>query len=451
MKTTNIKYLLPFLVLGLLAGSCKKMITVGTPENQLTTDKVFSDSTAALAALLNTYALFNISIESTITPYWGLYADELDYSNGDQGTLEFSRSNLSADNATNLNNWKNLYTAIYQCNDIISQLQNAFQITAATRMEFIGEAKFLRAYAYFYLVNSYGQIPLVMGTDVKANSMLPNTDADLVYAQIKADLLDASNALAPDYRGDGKVRANRWAALALLARVYLYQQDWVDAESSASNVINSGLYLPLENPSQVFLANSTETILQCWTQYGYTNSGTILIPDGSLPNFTLSNHFMGQLENGDARVGAWMDSVVQNGMVYYYPFKYHNRAPNTLSPEYLTMLRVTEQILIRAEARARQNNLTGANEDLNMVRSRAALPNMSAADMPSVLKAIMHERQVELFAEWGHRFFDLKRTGSLNQVIGSYKPDWRTDTSSLFPIPRQELVLDPNLKQNPGY
>jgi hypothetical protein len=92
-----------------------------------------------------------------------------------------------------------------------------------------------------------------------------------------------------------------------------------------------------------------------------------------------------------------------------------------------------------------------AQLDLNIVRTRAGLPNTIANDKNSLLSAIEHERQVELFAEWGHRWFDLKRTGRADAILGIEKaPNWQF-TDALYPIPFSELQFNPTLTQNPGY
>jgi len=119
------------------------------------------------------------------------------------------------------------------------------------------------------------------------------------------------------------------------------------------------------------------------------------------------------------------------------------------------MLRLGEQYLIRAEARAQQGETTQAVADLNVIRNRAGLPNYSGGtDKASLIAAIFHERQVELFTELGHRFFDLKRAGTINAVMGSVAPQkggtWNAN-KALFPIPISDILNDSNLTQNPGY
>jgi hypothetical protein len=118
------------------------------------------------------------------------------------------------------------------------------------------------------------------------------------------------------------------------------------------------------------------------------------------------------------------------------------------------VLRLGELFLIRAEARAQQNNLQSALSDLNVIRKRAGLPNVNVNGKDSLLLSILHERQVELFAEWGHRWFDLKRTGNIDRIMNLVTPQkggiWKT-TSRLFPLPEGDIEKNNNLNQNPGY
>jgi hypothetical protein len=119
------------------------------------------------------------------------------------------------------------------------------------------------------------------------------------------------------------------------------------------------------------------------------------------------------------------------------------------------VFRLAEQYLIRAEARAQQGNVSGSQSDLNAIRTRAGLPNTTANDKASLLTAIQHERQVEMFTEWGHRWFDLKRTGTIDAVMSVIAPAkgggaWNSN-KALLPLPLGDLQADQNLTQNPGY
>ncbi len=154
-------------------------------------------------------------------------------------------------------------------------------------------------------------------------------------------------------------------------------------------------------------------------------------------------------EPGDLRKAKWLNSTVIGGQIYFYPFKYKIRSGRPVT-EYYMVLRLAEQYLIRAEAEAKLNDLSDAIADLNIVRSRAGLPNTSATTQAQLLAAIKHERQVELFCEWGSRWFDLKRTGDIDAVLGAEKTGW-SSTDSLYPIPFSEIQANPFLTQNTGY
>jgi hypothetical protein len=127
---------------------------------------------------------------------------------------------------------------------------------------------------------------------------------------------------------------------------------------------------------------------------------------------------------------------------------YGNGAPVT---EYYMVLRLSEQYLIRAEARAAQGKISEAKQDLNQLRSRAGLAGTTANDPEGLLAAIEQERRIELFSEWGHRFFDLKRWGKAGTVLGSLKPSSWQSGHELWPIPQNQINANPALKQNPGY
>jgi starch-binding outer membrane protein, SusD/RagB family len=134
----------------------------------------------------------------------------------------------------------------------------------------------------------------------------------------------------------------------------------------------------------------------------------------------------------------------------------HNSVPNTNPTEYYTVLRLAELYLIRAEAAARgaAGGINAAIADLNVIRTRAllpALPNTLTAEQ--VTAAVARERQVELFAEWGHRWLDLKRTGRAHDVLSalSAKQPWAGDYQLLYPIPPAEIRVNPRLMQNINY
>jgi hypothetical protein len=301
-------------------------------------------------------------------------------------------------------------------------------------------------------------VPLVTSTDFAVTESQPRDSVSAVYAQIEADLADAQRVLPAGYLSTAafpgaRTRPNRLAAMALLARVWLYRGQWQPAEQEADTVIESGLY-QLESPDSVFLSSSREAIwqLQPVNSSLTTVEAGLFIPirPGVKPAYTLTSEWLNAVEAGDLRRVYWTDSVVINDAVFVYPYKYKLASLSTVDTEYNMVLRLAELYLIRAEARVRQGDVTGGANDLNVVRLRAGLPATTADDVPGLLAAILHERQIELVAEFGHRWLDLKRLGLADAVLGAEKPGW-TGTDTLYPIPAQELTENPALVQNPGY
>lgn len=424
--------------LAILTSGCKKLIEVDSPKNQLSKDKVFADTTSAFAALANTYALFNETIEPSLTRNLSMYTGELAYTNFAADDLEFSKGRVTPANYSNLNLWKGLYLAIYQCNDILEQVPKSVSLSSAATSSLVNEAKFLRAYAYFYLAGLYGKVPLLLSTDVNANRLAFQNDSLQVYHQIVQDLQDAQHGLPSFNPAGGKVRAGKWAATALLARVHAYLGNWTEAEFESSPLIEGKDFSPLDVPELVFKTGSKEAIFQFYTPKGYVNTSTSLLPDPSatVPTNPITDDLYTAFESGDLRKQQWIGTLG----IYHYPSKYKNRLPNTDAPEYLMSLRLAEQYLIRAEARTRTGKLTGENSaasDLNVIRKRAGLADTNAQTQKELLAAIEQERKVELFCEWADRFLYLKRSGKL--------------PAPRLPIPQNELTYNHNLVQNPGY
>jgi hypothetical protein len=474
----NIKLILPILITITIIG-CKKILDIPPPIGQITSSQVFStDAQATSAAAGMYYQLINNSPltfgNGGVSIFCGMSADELLLFN--QSTTDYAE--FQGNNLTSLNGaidsrlWSASYYTIYCANAIISGLKTYSGVHDSVKNELTGEAEFVRAYCYFYLVNLFGNIPLVTTINWQQTNLLSRSSSANVYALMTADLTDAINRLPADYSvGHGqRIIPNKWAATALLARVYLYLNDYKDAAAQASIVIGNSLYTlsPLSGPSEIFSANSSEAIWQLqqnnniYPSFNTTPEGYQLIPadlnSGYPPFAYLTNELLNSFEPGDLRKTNWIDSTSYNGIEYYFPYKYKGGAAQATSggaySEYYMMLRLTEQYLIRAEAETNGigSGLTGAVADLNVIRSRAGLPNYSGPmNTTSVLAEIMHERQVEFFMEWGNRWLDLKRSGQATTVLTKTKGITVSKNALLYPIPVGELETDPNLTQNPGY
>ena len=440
--------------------SCEDFVDIEPPKTQIISETVFADDASASSALMGIYSRmirsgFASGDLSSFTLYGGLSADELiNYaSNRD----EFSTNSVDIDNgALRANLWTQPYEYIYSANAVIEGLKSTTAVTEELKQQLEGEAKFIRAFCYFYLTNLFGDVPLHLTTDYRITSVASRTSQSQVLQQIITDLSEARSLLSDDYITEERVRPNKSVATALLARVYLYTQDWASAEIQTSTLIdNTRTYVLEDDLNNVFLAASTEAIWQLKpVEQGFnTNEGRFFILMGSPVNengVELSTELLNAFKIGDNRFTSWVNSFNEGLDTFFYPFKYKiNEGDAGL--EYSMVFRLAEQYLIRAEARAQQGNIAGAQADLNRIRNRAGLDNTMANDQPGLLLAIEQERQVELFMEWGHRWLDLKRTNRADVVLEPLKsPNWQP-TDVLYPIPQQERDNNPNITQNLGY
>jgi hypothetical protein len=450
----EIKILLALVLLALLC-SCKKWVDLQPPKDRVIADRVFLTEAKATAALTAVYgAMINSSAtfaNGSLTLYPGLSADELLKWNPSPAESELAEARLSAENANTAALWRSAYQVIYQTNAILEGLDASSAIGAPVKARLEGETRLVRALAYFYLVNLYGDVPLVTGTAYTGNATLPRTGAATVLDWITTELKTAKERLPETYPGAEKNRPNKWAAAALLARLYLYRQDWAVAETEATAVIEAGTYTPLPALDAVFLKNSREAVWQLSPTNGLLRETAQLRPQGSpaAPQYYLAPSLMLAWEPGDGRRTRWIDSLTYLGTKYYYPAKYRNTTSTVT--EYYTVLRLAELYLVRAEARMHLGRIPDAVADINTVRQRAGLPALlTTIGLPQAALALEQERRVELMAEWGHRWFDLKRWNRAAGVLSPLKPAW-TPSAVLYPVPKEEIDNNRSLTQNPGY
>lgn len=450
-----------------IVAACRKFTDVAEPVDSITTKINFEDEATATASLMGIYNALNAQAPSfgngIIALYTGLAADELNYFDAtDLAVAPFQFNNLRPDNPSLLTDfWTPAYTAIYRANAVIEGVANSEKLSEAVKWQLTGEAKFLRAFCHFYLVNLYGDVPLMISTDWRQTASMGRTAIHAIYRQIEQDLQQAVQLLPGDFSMSGgeRIRANKWAAKALLARVQLYTGQWQQAEASASEVINQSSYFTIEALPDVFKKDSKEAIWQLQAYdvapYSLVEARQLIPFNASLnPRYSLTTSLLGAFENDDQRKTVWLGKNTYEGADYYYPYKYKVRVGTSGNlSEYYMMFRLAEQYLIRAEARAQQNIRTDeAIADLNVLRTRAQLPLLpNTLTSNEVLNAVQQERRIELFAEWGHRWFDLKRTSQADQVLSAIKgAHWQT-TDQLFPIPLSEIEKSPVLTQNQGY
>jgi len=441
--------------------SCKKLITIpSNPPSSITQQQQFADSATAITAVAGVYAYnqgngFAYS-DGQLTTACGLSADELSYTNTDD-VIQFYSYNLTPLNNGIITLWGYPYRGIYQVNAVLNGITGNANLSAAFQQQITGEMEVVRALYYFNMVNLFGGVPLVTSISYKETQRLPRSTAADIYKQVMTDLTDARGKLTASYPSSGRARPNLYTAIALLAKVNLYQNNWQSAYNEADSVIKSGLYDLTNTPlTGVFLSGSQEAIWQIPANQGYygVSDAQRFIPYSSsaIPNYILTTSLLTAFEAGDKRLQNWVGATTPNGTTMYYPYKYKNVSASTTPTEDQMILRLAEMYLVRAEAAAHLNHLTEALADVNVIRTRAGLGASTAdpASQTAVLNAVMHERQVELFCEWANRWYDLKRTGTAQTVLNAVKTGFIAE-AALYPIPQAQIQLNNLLIQNPGY
>jgi starch-binding outer membrane protein, SusD/RagB family len=452
---------LPLYFTFMLTISCESFIEVDPPKNEIVIDAVFESDASAYAALNGVYSMMMLEQSFTyagLEKCTGLASDELLNYSSDPDNSQFFQNALSARNEELLTNfWIAPYKYINNANAILEAIIRSESLSKNAKDELEGQAKFIRAFAYFYLVNLFGDIPYPTETDYNVTSKLPRTNANSVNDAIEQDLLDAANLLQEGYQSNNfqRIYPSRLAAQALLARHYLMRGQWASAAAYATMVIENDLLHLQDDLNMVFTPASTETIWQLKPVIPgtYTQQAQLFIlttaPNSYSRIVSLAPAMYNAFEAEDMRKGSWTAVYTEGGESWEYAYKYKSLGGPD-NPEYNVVLRLAELYLIRAEASAQLEQLSDALNDLNAIRARAGLPLASQGTKEELLAAILDERRLEFFCEWGHRWLDLKRSGIIDNVLGSLKADWQSH-DQLFPIPESERLLNNNLSQNPGY
>ncbi|TXK75049.1 RagB/SusD family nutrient uptake outer membrane protein [Mesonia sp. K4-1] len=467
MKNNTYLILMSTLLIGMLLTSCQEWLDIEEPDYKLVSSKVFDTEETAEAAMQGIYnqlyqASFSAGWLGSTTVLAGLSADNLELINTNTfDLLGFQNHQLHPENSYNEGLWGSAYNMIYMVNSLLEGLEVSTKVSPETAQRLEGEARFVRAFTYFYLVNLYGEVPLVLGTDYQENAVEPRSSKQAIYENILADLGIAANALGNSYSSGERTQINAYTAKALLARVHLYLENWELAEIYSSEVIAaSGTYSLPTDLNEVFLANSPEAIWQLspignGTGLTHTNEGSVFIINPYIPSFSyvkLTADLVNYLDEEDQRKIDWIG--YHEGLDVYHAYKYKIHNATGEATEYSMILRLAEQYLIRAEARAQQNDLSGAIADLDHIKQRAGLELLSennpGISQSALLEEVVKERRKELFTEWGHRWLDVKRWDTTDQVFAPYSPDWES-TDVLYPLPATELLSNPQLIQNAGY
>lgn len=379
--------------------------------------------------------------------------------------------------------WTRWYKTIGRATKAIEFTDSTAMDDAKYKNRLIGEAKFLRAVSYFYLVRGWGDV------SIQDKDVLTRAPKAEVYAYIEQDLKDAMAALPDKYTDDKDLgRATKGAAQGLLSKVYLYQEKWQEAYDNASQVISNAAYgYDLIDYSLIWRVegeNSAESLFEIQAsggspahgvqQYSQTQGirgGTANIGWGfNTPTQDLLNAFnaeesitpgvTGDVIRRDATI-IFNNSTLYDGTVVsgaenpMYNMKAYSSASRGAADgdKNIRYLRLGEIYLIKAEAANELGKITGedgALAALNKIRDRAKLKRVTTENQDELRKAIWHERRLELAFEHD-RWFDLIRTGQAESVMKAHGKPFVKGKHELFPISNTQILNTPTLGQNPGW
>lgn len=427
--------------------SCQKFLSV-QPQQYVSDQATIFDKASAQTALRGAYrALANNNYYGESFVELGFFAggDWVNQTTG--GGANIVIQNFRPDDAYFENTWSAIYATINDANNVLAKVPGVQDpsLTQQLKNQIIGEAFFIRALSYFDLARSWGGVPIVVAptTSAKgANAIVSRSSLSDTWAQVQSDL-DSAYALLPNTIN--RVDASQNTVVALRARLHLYKQEWAQAEADATQLINNSAAYHLIAPfNSWFAQQNAETIFQL--QFSVQNPSSIYsqmqIPANSGSYRYAPSQNLVNLLN-DPTIGGGRSALVAKQVQSGSTIWYGNLYTHNTDPAYV--LRISEQYLIRAEARAQQDaNLGGALSDLNAVRARAGIAPAADSTQAGLLLEIENERRAE-FALEPFRWFDLARTGRAVTVLNV--PSYEL----LFPIPATELLLNPNLTQNPGY
>ncbi|MDX5422393.1 MAG: RagB/SusD family nutrient uptake outer membrane protein [Hymenobacteraceae bacterium] len=448
-------YLIVFALLGFLTFSaCEDELDID-PTNGVEFDEAITDEVSLNRAALGAYSAFqsNNYYGLRYLLYQGVYADNLQHRGTFTTDVEVSTRIINATNLQIANTWASIYTAINRANIVIREAQNV-DMDEEQRNRYIAEMRFLRALAHFDLVKVFGPVPVVTEptTTIPEIQDQGRNSVEEVYNAVISDLQFAEANLG-DPISNAPYRAGSLTATALLARVYLQQGNNALAEQKADEVITSEQFQLLPNFGDIFVREgNSEIILELnFTTFDPNGLGTASDPTTGGQKFYLRQPFFDlfaqSAQQGDRRFAE--TTAVQRNRNRL--IKYSDIAENA---DNVPILRLAEMYLIRAEARARQAAAGAAAdeqvlEDINTIRNRAGLPDVSGLTNAEALDEILLQRRFEFVGE-GLRFMDLKRYDLTCERLG-FCEDEGEAFRNLWPIPLQQIEVNPNLTQNPGY
>ena len=404
-----------------------------------------------------------IGIHNAIQTDWNLFwltednsADNLIYRTSfwQHGEIDDNRITLS--NTFMNNDWGYIYRGIFACNTFLALLNKESDktqvINGISINQYIADTRAVRAYIYYKGITLWGDMPYIdENTTTEEARTASRIPVATIIANMISDLKFAQENSRP-YSTTGPKYMSKEAATALLARVYLYNDDLPNARVEAEKVIAStsvgisnnylGIWRGANNKEIIFYMAGSGTDQNSHGFYlrAESNSGRFELPVDP----TLAADFATQPT--DTR-----SSVISASGVAAYPWqciKYNNADNSDIFP----IVRVAEMYLISAEASGYPAGLTRLNE-LRAQRGLTALTTATVSNVTKFAEAVLRERRLELCFE-GHRFTDLKRMCKKYGLnITTYLPNITgiNDTNLWYAVPLEQILINPNLTQNPGY
>lgn len=418
------------------------------PQNSISATEAFKTKEDIDKGILGAYASFqSLSYYGrTYGIFADLAADNLSHPIDATATeyAEVDNNNILPENGSNSNMWAKMYDGINVANNVITKVPGIENMSSQEKDIALAELYFIRAMNHFNLTRYYGDIPLKLEPTVGVTNLdAPRIPVSDVYSQIITDLTFAAENL-PNSRS--KIRGSKFAAKALLARVYLYQDNFQQAEIMASDVISNGGYSLLSNYADIFEDETAESIFEI--SFSQLERNRI-----AEYNFPKSLNGRREVEPSAGLLAAYeQDDARFEGSIAFeenlaYAIKYDDL---NLGAENFIVIRLADMYLIRAEAMAKGSSpdVNQIKTDINTLRTRAGLSSINSNSIEQLITTIEKERRVE-FAFEGHRWFDLVRTGRAIDVLENVT----NLNQTLFPIPFDELQTNkhPGMVQNPGY
>jgi len=404
--------------------------------------------------------------------------------------------------------WRQHYTGIARANTVIDRIGDV-EAPQANKDLIEGQAKFLRGLFYFTIARYYGDAPLLTSEPTAETDFnVSRSPVSEIWAQIESDLTDAVAKLPNTWDDANLGRAKKSSALALLAKVHLYQNEWANAITRSEELINLGIHSLEPNYRDAFRQTNEHNDEDVFSvQYRDTNTGgwgegrdghflaqraaprgvgAEFAPFGGWSNWVPATHWVEDIER-DAVADTIVDQRYYGQIIgpgekhpdieftmpdtvpagfsstgFIHTKWWFGASPNNAqySGQNIPVFRYAEVLLNYAEALNEEGRKDDAIAAINEVRARAVLdPLPNTLTQGEVLDVIFQERRIELF--WEQSFFsDLNRRGRALQFILDNRPnvaDLPTDAPYLqqnpilFPIPLSEIDNNPNMTQNPGY